>query len=520
MSPTGDAANERSDSVVSSSDVDVELPDARAVCILKTKDDHSFELDEEALESILLQPEVRSKKVVVVCVAGAFRKGKSFLLNFFLRYLDGKHEGKGLLGDDDEALTGFSWRGGAERETTGVLLWSKPYLRTLSNGEEVAVLLMDTQGAFDSSSTVKECATVFAISTMTSSVQVYNLSSHIQEDHLQHLQLFTEYGRLALEENDRTPFQRLEFLVRDWSYPYDYPYGDGQTFLEHRLKIEPGQHEELKQVRSHIKSCFQKIGCFLLPHPGKVVATNPKFDGRLSEIDEEFKQYLQEFIPEILAPENLLVKSINGSDVTCMGLVEYFKSYVKIYQGGELPEPKSMLQATAEANNLAALATAKDQYMRDMEKICGGDTPYLSPVELEAKHDTIQAKAVTLFKATRKMGGESFSHDFEDRLNKEILDQYENFVKLNDSKNIFNSARTPAVFLVLMLVAYVSSGFFTMLGLYSFANIFNICLGICLICIALWAYIRFSGELIEFGKQLDDAAEWIWDEVCLCLSFG
>ena len=31
---------------------------------------------------------------------------------------------------------------------------------------------MDTQGAFDSSSTVKECATVFAISTMTSSVQV------------------------------------------------------------------------------------------------------------------------------------------------------------------------------------------------------------------------------------------------------------------------------------------------------------------------------------------------------------
>ena len=76
--------------MVSSSDVDVELPDGKAICILKTKDDHSFELDEEALESILLQPEVKSKKVVVVCVAGAFRKGKSFLLNFFLRYLDGK----------------------------------------------------------------------------------------------------------------------------------------------------------------------------------------------------------------------------------------------------------------------------------------------------------------------------------------------------------------------------------------------------------------------------------------------
>lgn len=37
---------------------------------------------------------------------------------------------------------------------------------------KVAVLLMDTQGAFDSQSTVKDCATIFALSTMTSSVQV------------------------------------------------------------------------------------------------------------------------------------------------------------------------------------------------------------------------------------------------------------------------------------------------------------------------------------------------------------
>ena len=76
--------------MVSSSGVDLVLPDERAICILKTKDDHSFELDEEALESVLLQPEIKNKKVAVVCVAGAFRKGKSFLLNFFLRYLDGK----------------------------------------------------------------------------------------------------------------------------------------------------------------------------------------------------------------------------------------------------------------------------------------------------------------------------------------------------------------------------------------------------------------------------------------------
>ena len=48
---------------------------------------------------------------------------------------------------------------------------------------------MDTQGAFDSQSTVKDCATVFALSTMLSSTQVYNITSNIQEDDLQHLQV-------------------------------------------------------------------------------------------------------------------------------------------------------------------------------------------------------------------------------------------------------------------------------------------------------------------------------------------
>ena len=54
---------------------------------------------------------------------------------------------------------------------------------------QIAVLLLDTQGAFDSQSTVRDCATIFALSTMTSSVQVYNLSQNIQEDDLQHLQV-------------------------------------------------------------------------------------------------------------------------------------------------------------------------------------------------------------------------------------------------------------------------------------------------------------------------------------------
>ena len=45
---------------------------------------------------------------------------------------------------------------------------------------------------------------------------------------------------------------------------------------------------------------------------------------------------------------------------------------MKIYQGDDLPEPKSMLQATAEANNLAAVAVAKDNYTKEMEQVSTG----------------------------------------------------------------------------------------------------------------------------------------------------
>nr|CAD7431905.1 unnamed protein product [Timema monikensis] len=219
----------------------------RPVPIVLSKDDHTFELDEAALSKILLQEHVKNKNVVVVSVAGAFRKGKSFLLDFFLRFMNAQGT-PDWIGGNDTPLEGFSWRGGSERDTTGILIWSEVFLSKLPSGEEVAVLLIDTQGAFDSESTVRDCATVFALSTMVSSVQIYNLLHNIQEDDLQHLQLFTEYGRLALaEDSNSTPFQKLQFLVRDWSFPYEAPYGaqGGDNILKRRLQVSDKQHPEI-----------------------------------------------------------------------------------------------------------------------------------------------------------------------------------------------------------------------------------------------------------------------------------
>ena len=54
---------------------------------MKINGENSFELDEEALERILLDSRVRDSKVMVVSVTGEQFGGKSFLLNVLLRYL-------------------------------------------------------------------------------------------------------------------------------------------------------------------------------------------------------------------------------------------------------------------------------------------------------------------------------------------------------------------------------------------------------------------------------------------------
>lgn len=235
-------------------------------------------------------------KVSVLSVVGAFRSGKSFLLTFFLRYLrngssedlseawmnasgDRLNEGNvnemgGNEAGEKEDPHGFAWRGGSDRQTTGIWMWSEPFIwKSSATNEPFAVLLMDTQGMFDNKTTMDVTVQVFGLSTLVSSYQIYNVDKRIQEDNLQHLACFSEYGRMALdgtEEEDvdakaaaegdngivsgenegkdglvevkdqknsskknlkEKPFQRLEFLVRDWQN-FDQDIEEGQNVEE------------------------------------------------------------------------------------------------------------------------------------------------------------------------------------------------------------------------------------------------------------------------------------------------
>lgn len=62
-----------------------------------SSENHTFKLQNlYSLEQILKSRELKDRDIIVVSIAGALRKGKSFLLNFFLKYLN--------------AQVGFVWK--------------------------------------------------------------------------------------------------------------------------------------------------------------------------------------------------------------------------------------------------------------------------------------------------------------------------------------------------------------------------------------------------------------------------
>lgn len=415
-------------------------------------------------------------KVAVVSVVGAFRTGKSFLLSWFLKYLhhlaksgDGAGTAAVEGGADSSSSspssskwyeqvqslsreTGFDWRGGSERNTTGIWMWSQPHFvskPTADGGmESMAVLLVDSQGMFDNETTMSLTASIFGMSTLLSSYQIYNVDKRIQEDNLQQLALFSEYARLAVEADQSyavsgveilKPFQRMEFLVRDWQHfeeeeDYDIMEKEMADYLD--KVIAERDAKDLQETREQILACFESLTCFGLCHPGMSVIKK-SYSGDVSKIEEMFLELLDRYCKRVFSVENLEPKTIQGRQVTAAELAAYIKAYAHMFaSGASFPEASTMLEATATANNQNAVNLAIAKYKDTMSRIAGPKcSNYVRPKELKDDHTMMMAKALQLFDSMATFG----SKKAIDGARKTVIDQihydFEVYTSLNDARN-------------------------------------------------------------------------------------
>lgn len=396
----------------------------REVQVFSKNEDGTHVLNMEALERILMDANVKDKPVVVISITGSSRQGKSFLMNFLLRHASG-------MGDQMGRLQGFTWQGGWDAVTRGIFVWNEVFLVRTPEGREVAVVFMDTQGTFDTASDATDWTIIFALSTIISSVQIYNLLKDIKMNDLDHLLYFAAYAKLAEENQVGKPFQKLLFLIRDWSYLSNASYGyeGGQAFLEHRLPTNGTETQEQHRLREAIWSSFEEVDCFLMPHPGLKAERSPHFQGCVSDIDEDFQEYLLQLVTSIVDPANLVVKRINGKEITCQDLYYHLKGYSEKFRDPNLPPPTSLLEATAEGQHLALAVEAMDLYTSRMQKMIKKNDK-MTLEKFKNAHERCRDEALDFFRHTRKMGNDQMSQRHEESVKKGIASRYESLVHL------------------------------------------------------------------------------------------
>lgn len=476
----------------------------------------SFKLETEVLEKLLLKEDVGDKKIVVISVTGAFRTGKSFLLNYLLLYLR-KLEAESnddWLTDDHQKLTGFTWRRGADPETAGIMAWNKIFVIPNGEGEKVGVLLLDTQGAFDDDSDVKDVTLIFSLSTMISSCQIYNIRGNLQSDNLQHLQLFTEFGRQAMEEAgpESIPFQDLLFLVRDWNLDDTEGYEGGESLLKKRLEITQKMNDEKRELRQHIKSCFKSIKAFLMPHPGDIVRKG-EFQGETSKLHPDFIQNLKILVPSLLDKPSLKMDP-TGNLLTATQLVDYFKRYTEIFQQDDMPETVTILEATAEANHHMAVQKATNIWKEKAKLIIPEKPGYLSEKSFSEKTENLLAECLGAFDGTKRMLSSKYGDQYRGELSDSLKGFIEDMQKLNDEKRAAKLLQTPLILFMSVLICWIAISILELMWLSPVAAWINILSMFLIFCIVLWVIDQYQGGL---GLPIQENIDLLSEELKLKL---
>lgn len=397
-------------------------------------------INNEKLNSLL--EKIGGRPIVIIAICGRSRQGKSLILGYMVRCLVAMEQ------DDNTATKWMDWehkrrpvkafkfRSGTEAETQGIWVWSRPFIVKNAEGEEVAVLLVDTQGTEDANTKDSDMNLIVGLTLLFSSVTILNIFHNLQEDIFKSLNSYMEYGRYAKDTggaNQETEkcFQKLFFLIRDWNIPTSYEPGDGTLFLEEKLRITPDQPRENQIIREKIQENFSELGCFLLPFIGKCAINNPFFDGSIAQLDNEFAINLEWLINDLIHPSSLIPKTILGKQVTAADLRNLIHTYVGFFNSDNTITATSMWDATCQITNDKVVNESTKMYQDTFTRALEGSGSYLPVTSLMNSHASAESTALNHFKTTRKFGDKDKMKLFEGKLLASIPKLFEQFNQTN-----------------------------------------------------------------------------------------
>jgi hypothetical protein len=336
--------------------------------------------------------------VAPIVVIGPYRSGKSFTLNQLLG-----------VGCDE----GFGVGHTRNTQTKGVWVWGQPIPVKSPTGETINILLFDTEGFESTGKADSYDDRIFALSTLISSVLIYNLPESIRESDVEKLSFAAELAKAFYTSTSNGSNESKDGAAQKdtpirpgsmvWLIQRDFLQGATlKKTLQTALNTVPNPHKDpaitqLNRIRQGLAAITGNSTALGLPQPHLdrtrlCEIPDEELDPGYLQKREELKAFTMESaLPKVVKGKALdgpgladlisqVVTALNDRDIPTAGsLVEYFNKelveacraqFVNSLEEVAIPVEESILETTAEtARNTAIGKFEKERFGSAVESL-------------------------------------------------------------------------------------------------------------------------------------------------------
>ncbi len=303
------------------------------------------------------QPQTRLTKLM--CVAGAHRTGKSYLLS---RLASQSGVQPFAVGDTVQAKTKGIW-----------MLTSL----VAADDSSPPVLFMDTEGLFASEASAEQDAQIFALAVLLSGTLLYNSTGAISQDAISTLALACKLAhKVSLDSSAsaaREASARLQWVLRDFSLELVDEDGDDITpgqYMQAALQATKATSRDAARInasRTVIASVFPDRFCTVLPPPCDSPADLATGNATPRV---QFESQLRELRASILGDGASKAGCMNGPT-----LLQLARCYVASLNEGSVPNLGTAWGSATAAASAAAVQKAQSLVEQDLTTMLSIETP-------------------------------------------------------------------------------------------------------------------------------------------------